>query len=495
MSESLPKSPQESLLLDRRLAALALCLCLVMGAARLFYAWTEPLWFDEAFTLAVISPTGFATFWREVWLDSNAPGFYLLSRLWTDIAGRSDFALRIPGLTAVAIAAVLPLLYRPSGLSRNAALTWGGLIFLWWGVGMYLDGRCYPVLLALSTLQVLAFVRVLQKPGRAAAWLWTTVSALAILTHYYAGFVVLAQGLTYLASARMAAVKTWPAALAFVPVAGWIVYHAPRLAAYSQPDVAWHPRLTLDSALDQVIALVTNGPAAGLVCIAVLLAISLLLSRREEPAPGPDRALVLAAIAGLAGLAIILATGLLKPTLTSRYLIPTVPSVLLCLILAIRGGKWRNHLYGALLILYALIQVPHALERLARTPDRPSYEFETVSEALAGAGVTDLVFVWDHELAPMMDRGSLARVGGVFVERLRKGVHVTPLVVDREHDPNLAILAAAKGEKPGIIWLYNREGRTASAVFAPAIPAKDSRWTCVRSGDGVVGSVGCHLKP
>jgi len=75
MSESLPKSPQESLLLDRRLAALALCLCLVMGAARLFYAWTEPLWFDEAFTLAVISPTGFATFWREVWLDSNARDF------------------------------------------------------------------------------------------------------------------------------------------------------------------------------------------------------------------------------------------------------------------------------------------------------------------------------------------------------------------------------------------------------------------------------------
>ena len=47
MTESFPKSPQESPRLDRRLVALTLTLCLVMGAARLFYAMTEPLWFDE----------------------------------------------------------------------------------------------------------------------------------------------------------------------------------------------------------------------------------------------------------------------------------------------------------------------------------------------------------------------------------------------------------------------------------------------------------------
>ena len=74
MTELFPKSPQENPALDRRLAGLVLMLCLAMGAARLFYAMTEPLWFDEAFTLAVISPPDFATFWREVYLDSNAPG-------------------------------------------------------------------------------------------------------------------------------------------------------------------------------------------------------------------------------------------------------------------------------------------------------------------------------------------------------------------------------------------------------------------------------------
>ena len=495
MTELFPKSPQENPALDRRLAGLVLMLCLAVGAARLFYAMTEPLWFDEAFTLAVISPPDFATFWREVYLDSNAPGYYLLARIWTDIAGRSDFALRIPGLIAVAVAAALPLLYRPAGLSRNAALTWGGLLFLWWGVGVFLDGRCYPVLLALSTFQVLAFVRLLRKPDRAAAWLWTITSSLSILTHYYAGFIVLAQGVAFLWSARAAALRTWPAALAFVPAAAWIIHHAPRLAAYSQPSVAWHPRLTLDGAFDQLITLTTNGPAMGVLAIAVLLALGLLLSRQDSASPRPDRALILAASAGLAGLGLILAMGLLKPTLTGRYLIPAVPSLLLTLVLAIRGGKWRNHLYAALMMLYALIQTPHALDRLARTPNKPSYEFETVSDDLARAGVTDLVFVWDHELAPMMDRGSLARVGGVFFDRRRIGVKVAPVVVDREHDPNLAILAETRGPKPGVIWLYNREGRTASALHPPAIPAHDARWTCVSSGDGIVGAVGCYLKP
>ena len=113
MPESLPKSLQDSPRLDRGLTVLVLVLCGVFALARLFYAATEPLWFDEAFTLAVISPVDFGTFWREVYLDSNAPGFYLLSRVWTDVFGRSDLALRIPGLVAITLAAALPLLYRP----------------------------------------------------------------------------------------------------------------------------------------------------------------------------------------------------------------------------------------------------------------------------------------------------------------------------------------------------------------------------------------------
>ena len=491
MPEPLPKSLQDSPRLDPGLTVLVLVLCGAFAMARLFYAATEPLWFDEAFTLAVISPVDFATFWREVYLDSNAPGFYLVSRIWTDVFGRSDLALRIPGLVAIALAAALPLLYRPPALSRNAALTWGGLLFIWWGVGVFLDGRCYPVLLALSTFEVLAFARLLRTPSRSAAWLWSILSSLAILTHYYAGFIVLAQGLVFLGSARGAAFKTWPAGLAFVPAAVWILHHAPRLATYAQPAVAWHPQLTLDSALDQVVTLVTNGPALGVVFIILLLVASLILARKDNSGSRPDRVLVLAAAAGWAGLALILATGLLKPTLTARYLIPAVPSVLLSLVLAVPGGKWRPYVFGGLMMIYALVQVPHAIERLGRRPNRASYEFETVSKALSKSQITDLVFVWDHELAPMMDKASLARVGGVFFDRRHRPVHVRPLVVDRDHDPNLAILAAATGSKPGIIWLYNRQGRTAAARYAPDIVAHDPSWTCITSGSDMVGAVGC----
>lgn len=495
MTESLPKTPQESPRLDPRLLGLVLALGLVFGLGRLFYAATQPLWFDESFTLAVISPPDFASFWREVYLDSNAPGYYLLARIWTDICGRSDLALRIPGLVAVAVAAALPLLYRPPGLSRNAALTWGGVMFIWWGVGVYLDGRCYPVLLASSTFQVLAYIRLLQRPSRSTAWIWAITASISVLLHYYAGFVVLAQGLIYLASARKAALKTWPAALAFLPAAGWIAHHAPRLAAYSQPSVAWHPRLTATTAIDQLVNLITNGPTVGIICIAVLLAISLVLGKKDRAEPFGDRAITLAILAGVAGLGLIIATGLLKPTLTGRYLIPAVPTVLLAIVMAVREGRWRTPIYGGLILAYAVLQAPHALERLHRTPNQPSYEYETVSNRLADQGVTDLIYVWDHELAPMMDTGTMKRVGGVFFTRRNQPVDVTHLVVDRDHNPNLAILAAAKGKRPGVIWLFNREGHTASALYAPNIAARDPAWTCITSGDGVIGSVGCYRRP
>ncbi|WP_304177927.1 hypothetical protein, partial [Phenylobacterium aquaticum] len=84
------------------LAAVALGLAaLLLGAARLAFAMTEPLWFDEAFTLSIVSRPDGASFWRQVYLDSNGPAFYLIERLWSGLAGRSDLALRIPTLLAV----------------------------------------------------------------------------------------------------------------------------------------------------------------------------------------------------------------------------------------------------------------------------------------------------------------------------------------------------------------------------------------------------------
>jgi hypothetical protein len=68
---------------------------------------------------------------------------------------------------------------------------------------------------------------------------------------------------------------------------------------------------------------------------------------------------------------------------------------------------------------------------------------------------------------------------------------VTPLVMTRADDVDAMALSAARGARPGIIWIYNRGGRTAAAAHPPQIPARDPRWRCQRIGDDTAGSLAC----
>jgi len=476
------------------LAALALLI------ARLRFAVTEPLWFDEAFTLAITMRPDGASFWREVYLDCNGPAYYALLRLWTGVFGHSDLALRLPSLLAVCVAAALPLAWPPKGLTREARITWSALIFAWWGVGYFLDARCYSLLLAVSTLQCLCFARLMDAPGRRAALAWAAVGALAILLHYYAIFLCFAQGVIYLAQHRQRALRTWPGVLAFAPAFAWIAYHAPRLAEYSRLGSVWHP--PLDGERGLALVAYVFGPTSPLILplMAALLVIGLWPAPgRAAPAPTeetrPARPLVLTAAAGVLAFALLVGFSLLGSGLSPRYLIGLAPPLLLGVVLVARAGPRANLTCLALVALFFAVQVRPTLDALASPQDLPRYEFHTASTYLMAQGVTDVTFVWDHEVVPIIDPTTLARVGAVFFDRAGYPVRVRPLVVDRDHDPNLAIVAAAQGARPGLIWIFHRKGQTAASRFLPAIGRRNPDWTCAEQGDGNAGSLGCHRPP
>jgi hypothetical protein len=105
------------------------------------------------------------------------------------------------------------------------------------------------------------------------------------------------------------------------------------------------------------------------------------------------------------------------------------------------------------------------------------------------------VFIWDHEATRLMAVSSLQRVGGVFFRRAGDPVAVTALAVRPSDDVNQLALAAAAGQRPGIIWIYNRHGATAARAFPPGIPQIDPRWSCERSGDEMVGTLACYRTP
>jgi hypothetical protein len=475
------------------LACLAVAVVLIT-VERTWLALAIPLWFDESWTAAVAATPHWRSFWAEAYNDVNAPLYYVLMRLWERLAGPSDFALRAPALLAVLAAGAIPLVNRIKGLSFEARLTWGALVFGWWGVGVLLDGRCYALLLAVSTLQCVLFARLLSTPSLRNAWLWCGVAACAIMLQYYALIAAAVQGLVYLAVRRQAAVRTWPAVLAFVPAFGWMAYHAPRLQAFSAPEFAWHPLVGPLDALGFTAFAVNPSTPLVLPLVAVIVIAGLLLPKKPAEGQEPTSDLWWVAVAALAALALTLISGALRPSLTGRYLVPLAPGLLLGLVLVARRSAHPRLAYAALMVLYLGVAVrPSALERALRLG--APYGHEEASSALMRRGVTDVVFVWDHEAAPLMAPSSLQRVGAVFFRRAGDQARVTSVTARATDDVNRLALGAATGRRPGIIWIYNRHGATSARAFPPRIPQLDPRWSCERFGDDQVGTLACSRAP
>ncbi|MGH6909223.1 MAG: hypothetical protein ACREEG_03475, partial [Phenylobacterium sp.] len=288
------------------------------------------------------------------------------------------------------------------------------------------------------------------------------------------------------------AVRTWPAVLAFVPAFGWMAYHAPRLQAFSAPEFAWHPLVGPLDALGFTAFALNPATPLVLLLVAVITIAALLLPKK--PAEEPSSHLWWVAAAAVAALAVVLISGALRPSLTGRYLVPLAPGLLLGVVLIAQRSAHARFAYAALMVLYLGVALRPGAFDDARRMGAP-YGHEEASSALMRRGVTDLVFVWDHEAAPLMAPSSLQRVGAVFLRRAGDQARVTSLAPRATENVNRLALAAATGPRPGIIWIYNRHGATSARAFPPRIPKVDPRWSCERFGDDQVGTLACYRAP
>lgn len=468
---------------------------LLIGVEHTLFALNHALWFDEGWTAAVASTPSFGDFLGEVRQDVNGPAFYALIRLWAAVFGTSDLALKAPGLLLALAAPLIALGWRVEGVSPAARITWAALLCAWWGVDHFLDARCYSLLFAVSVAQTAAFATLMQRPDRRSAAVWAAFGALGVLTHYFAIFPVVAQGLVFLAVHRRRAWRTWPAALAFLPTVVWMAFHASRLLRFTGADVAWRARLDVAGAANFAAAAVA--PSILVVLVAAIAFAVLKITDRaalaagnDEPAPADGRLWWVAGSGGFALLA-ILAIGMSHPTLAPRYLVPCAAPLLFGVVLGAASLR-RSHLaYAFLCVIFVISSVRTPLQLAAEIREPPAYGYEVASRTLARQGVTDVVFLWDHPAAQAMRTSSLERVGAVFLRREGSAARVRPLIVPMRRDANLALLAAARGERPGLIWLYDRTGRTSARSYPPNITALDRRWSCERAGDEVIGTLAC----
>jgi hypothetical protein len=470
MEETPPLEPREgnSALPIRALYLIAIAGGAAVLAIRLWLIPDLPLWLDETWTAVIAGQPTWAAFWREVWLDANAPLYYFVMWLWP---GDGNFELRLPSLIFMIAAPLLAFGWKLPGLSREARLAWAALLFFWSpGLLLSSDARSYALLLLVSVAQTIAFARLMEAPGLRRAALWCGLAALAVATHYFAAWLALVQGLLYLGLHKGRAVRTWPALLALAPLAAWGAWHLPRLLIYAQPDVVWYQRLSLDGALSVAAYAVGPGLLFALLLAAILAACRLL---KAEPSGQGAR---WAAISGAAALALVVAVGMKQPFLVDRYLTPLVPSALLGIVLLARAPAG----YAVVAAFYLAWINPAAIRGTLER--RAVFGLEMPARYLLAARPDTLTYSLGYGGARVMDPATMSKIGSYFFDRAGRQVDSKMIVTGP--DALGELIAASSGSRPAIILLYRQDNR-------PDLGRLPSDWQCRNRPGYRSGTLAC----
>lgn len=469
------------------LTRLIALLAVAVTVERVWLGFGVPLWLDETWTAMIATRPTWVSFWREAYLDVNAPLYYVFMKLWTDVLGTSNAMLRLPSLLFINAAAVLPLVWRVHGLDRRAALVWSALILLWWpGIIMSVDARTYGLLLFASTGGAIAFIRAMREAHTRHFLVWAAIGATQMLAHYFAYFLVAIQGLVLLWRWRFELVRRWYAFVPFTAPFAWTAYHLPRVLEYGRPGVAWYDPTNLDAALYYVVY--TIGAPSSLFPALLLLglggalwksgwATNPLAAPVAEPAPdGAAFAVRSAVFAGVCALATMIVVGALKASLTDRYLVPLVPTMLLGVVLLAHRVRRSEVAYLLVVIVVGTFSLKvGAAEKELKT--RSNYGYERASDFVEAGRPEQLIFLWDHSNAQILDETSLKRIGDFFFVRHGLPIETTALRLTRFDDPNVAIQNAVKRDRAAVIWLYDAQRNSAAKLYPPRL-ARNPAWKC-----------------
>ena len=481
----------------RRAWVMLVLLGLVMATAAVLVLGLErgdPLWLDEAWTIAVAGQPTWGGFYRQVYGDVNAPFYLLVIHLWQAVFGLSDLSLRLPSLIFAAATPLVIAVSRVEGLPTAERLAWAAITLLWFPLLSYAqEARCYALLMLLGALQCVAFLRLLQAPDMGAAAVWSGLAALSILTHYDALIPCAVQGLIYLAVHRMRAVRTWPAALLFLPTFGWFAWHLPRVVQFARPDIAWYSPLRWSDA--ELVAGFLAGRREmlwGLLVVAMgALTLRFAWPRRVR-APAPRAYLWLAPLAAVLGAAILIVVGVFRPSFAYRYLTPDAPGLLLGVVLLTRllVGRRSGLALAELVLAFLAVSAWRVWAGDRVAPHRYNYEY--ASRALEAAHARRLVFLWDHPVDPILHPDQLQAAGGAFFRRDGDPIPVDPVVLKPDEDPNARLIHEAAPPGSAILWVYDVAVRGTAAIDdPPEIGQRDPAFACRQFGRGRFGVYAC----
>jgi mannosyltransferase len=358
---------------DRR-RALSLLAAIIIGGAilRLVRLGSQSFWLDEAFSVMLVRAPWQSFVYQLRTAEANSSFYYVLLRMWAPL-GDGDAHARLPsaifGILTIPLAAAVARRLFGDRAALAAAVVMALDPFDIWASQ---EARGYGLVILLVTCSAWAFVHAIDAardhhpesgPARATGWrmgshfgwwvLYVIASALAVYTHLYASFVLLAQWLSLAVRPRTV---PWRALLASgVALAVLLIPMAMFLLSGPHGNIDWirgsygHVRDVWNS-VRQVLGRGGAIAACGylVVCLA-LLAVGVVQMRRADT-PYSRWSHLLPFLWFVTPIAIPLAVSLtIKPVLDPRYATICAPAVAL-LAAAVVGqpGAWRTRLLAVL---------------------------------------------------------------------------------------------------------------------------------------------------
>jgi mannosyltransferase len=346
-------------------------LIVLAAALRLATLDEQSFWYDEAFTPVHVLHSGLGATLRAVVHHENTPPLWYLIA-WADarLFGDGALALRLP--SAIAGILTVPVVWATAErlAGRRAALIAAALVavnplFVWYSQ----EARAYGLFVLMTALAMLCFVRALDAPSPRRLAAFALTGALALLTHYFAVFLLVPMALWLLLDGR--ARRATLLALGALAAVGLALI--PLISAQGGHGTQWIGHWALSSrlqAIPQYYLTGYSGASLGhgvelLVALPILAAVALgtprLLQRSpattETPAGPPPGAGAMRAAPTDGRLSAAQPLGL--PRAASIALSIAAFAILAPIVLAVFGADYLapRNLVGAMIPLSVLLAV------------------------------------------------------------------------------------------------------------------------------------------
>jgi hypothetical protein len=361
---------------------------------------SQSFWLDEAQAVHEmhLSFAGMLSAWKAA--EGNPPLYFLIAWPWAKVFGTSEAGLR--SLSALLGTAVIPITYLCGRelVSRRAGLAAAVLaalspFMIWYSQ----EAREYMLLAALSGMSLLFFARTWRRPSRRNLVWWAVFSGLALLTQYFAAFLIAAEAVALLYRTRSRAAVVAIGVLAVLGIA-LIPHVSGRIAQPLQFIV----EVPLSIRVQQVpvtfglstlyqSAIVSYG-LLGAAVLAIAVIVLLVIGAQAAELRGAGLAALMAGAVVLVPLVLAL---LGHDDYLARGLMPAwIPLVVVIGAACTATGARRS---GAVLLVVLAAMFVWAGVRIDGDPQYQRPDWRGIAVALGKSSVTRAVVADDGELA------------------------------------------------------------------------------------------------